>query len=78
LASGEANVGQRAIIQVAEMLARARAFAPKDEGRDKGGPHTKPLCVRRRHEEAKGVWRGKLRHERHLIPSSDTLVSEGK
>jgi hypothetical protein len=60
LGSGEANVGQRAIIQAIEVLTRAPALAPEDEGRDEGGPYAKPPSPRRRGEEAKGALGEKL------------------
>jgi len=38
LCPGEADVGQLAIVQGAEVLARAPAGAPEGKGRDHGGP----------------------------------------
>jgi hypothetical protein len=75
LGSGEANVGQRAVVQVAQVLTRASAFAPKGDGREEGRPHAKPPRLRRRTKEAMGVLGKRLGGERHLFLSLDTFVS---
>jgi hypothetical protein len=67
LGSGEADVGQRAIVQVAQVLPRASAFAPKHAGREEGGPHAIPPRLPRRIKEAKGVLGKRLSGERHLF-----------
>lgn len=69
LGSGEANVGQRAIIQVAKVLTRAPEFTPKEEGRGDGGPLAKQPCPRRRGERAKDGMRERLGGERHVFLS---------
>src|SRR5580704_6255079 len=68
LASGEANSGQRAIVQVAQVLTRASAFAPKEDRRKEGRPHAKPPRPPRRIEESGGVSGERFDRERHLFP----------
>jgi hypothetical protein len=69
LGSGEVDVGQQAIIQLTQVLPRAPAFTPKEEGRGNGGPYAKQPCPCRRGERAKGRMRESLGGERHVFLS---------
>src|SRR5260221_13227042 len=61
LSPGEADVGQRAIIQGAEVLTRAPALAPNQEGRE-DRPRPKPPDP---HRKGKGNSWERLSVERH-------------
>jgi hypothetical protein len=67
--AGEADVGQCAIIQGGEVLARAPALAPNDGGRDDEGPHAKPPGPHGRGETKGAVVGGRMGGERHWFLS---------
>src|SRR5262245_26574932 len=74
LHAAQSDVGQSAIVESAELLARPAALAPQRQGGGQGGPNAERQS-RRADDGAKGVMPRRVKAKRHRFHLFDTPVS---